>query len=249
MELANQREEGRRERELLAEHVKMLAEEVVSQKRIVAVQTGLMLLCLGAIVFGQLGVGKMMGGSVYSPTGYGKGGRSPGSASRNGYSAGRLVESPGGVGDESGGSASAVSSRPRWRWDSPFRSSVGPASSVRPRKPLPMQRRVMSDGALVSQRMQVHNLEEEDDAEVNVVSPASPASVAEGTEGTEGVSDIDGEVSEPPIQKGGRSEESVAVDLSAMPSLVLRDTDAVLADLPEENVLVQVRSAPTTPRA
>lgn len=114
-----------------------------------------------------------------------------------------------------------------------------------------MQRRVVSDGAVVNQRMHMHSLDEEDDAEVNVISPASPASVAEGTEGTEGVSDVDvdGEVNEPPIQIGGRSEESVGVDLNATPSLVLSDADGMIADFPEENILVQVRSAPTTPRA
>jgi len=231
LELANQREEGRRERELLAEHVKMLAEEVISQKRIVAVQTGLMLLCLGAIVFGQLGIGKILGNSSTSPVGYGKG-RSPGSVSRNDYSANRL-ESPGGAG-ESGGSASAIS-RPRWRWDSPFRSSVGPTSSavssVRPRKPLPQQRRVVSDGAPVNERMKMHSLGEEDEVEGNMLSPLSPVSVAEGTEG---MSDVDIGVNDTrlPISEGQAGAEQHA-DIAATPTLTLRDADGLPANFPE----------------
>ena len=54
LELANQREEGRREREVLAERVRMLADEVVGQKRLMAAQATLLLFCLGFIVFARL---------------------------------------------------------------------------------------------------------------------------------------------------------------------------------------------------
>jgi len=256
LELSNQRDEGRRERELLAEHVKMLAEEVIGQKRIVAVQTGLMMLCLGAIVFGQLGIGKILGnsGTNASPLGYvGKMKGSPGNRSRSGYSVGKL-ESPGGTaGDESGGSAYGAVSRPRWWWDSPFRSSVGPTSSVvsssaRPRKPLPQQRRVVSDGALVSGRMKMHSLDEEDEEAGNMLlSPVSPASVSGGAEGTEGISDVDVGINDRQSQGEGLDEAGTEQQVDAgIPSLTLTDADEILANMPE-NVLVQVRSAPTTP--
>ena len=67
LELAAQREEGRREREVLAEHVRMLAEEVVNQKRIVAVQAGLMLVSLGVVLLGQFGMSALFGGSCVLP--------------------------------------------------------------------------------------------------------------------------------------------------------------------------------------
>lgn len=55
MELASQRDEGRRERELLGERVKILAEEMVNQKRLMAAQATILLLCLGLIVFSRFG--------------------------------------------------------------------------------------------------------------------------------------------------------------------------------------------------
>ncbi|KAI9662046.1 MAG: hypothetical protein M1831_002961 [Alyxoria varia] len=54
LELANQREEGRREREVLGERVRMLADEVVGQKRLMAAQATLLLFCLGFVVFARL---------------------------------------------------------------------------------------------------------------------------------------------------------------------------------------------------
>lgn len=55
LELASQRDEGRRERELLSDQVKLLADEVVSQKRLQAAQATLLLLCLGFVVFARIG--------------------------------------------------------------------------------------------------------------------------------------------------------------------------------------------------
>lgn len=55
MELASQRDEGRRERELLGERVRILAEEMVSQKRLMAAQATILLLCLGLVVFARFG--------------------------------------------------------------------------------------------------------------------------------------------------------------------------------------------------
>lgn len=55
MELSSQREEGRRERELLGERVRVLAEEMVNQKRLMAAQATILLLCLGLVVFARFG--------------------------------------------------------------------------------------------------------------------------------------------------------------------------------------------------
>lgn len=55
VELASQRDEGRQERELLGERVKVLAEEMVNQKRLMAAQATILLLCLGLIVFSRFG--------------------------------------------------------------------------------------------------------------------------------------------------------------------------------------------------
>lgn len=167
----------------------MLAEEVVSQKRIVAVQAGLMLLCVGAVVFGQLGgVGTVLGGFAGSTL------QSPGGAEyksrvRSGkqqqggvYPLSPQPESPTGDDSADNASASAPTSamasrnwRQRWRWDSPFRSSVGPGagissnegSAVKSRTPklkslpLPAERRVRSDGMLVQRRVRALQLENE----------------------------------------------------------------------------------------
>ena len=51
LELANQREEGRREREVLNEQVRLLAEEVVGQRRLMAVQVTVVLVVLGLFLF------------------------------------------------------------------------------------------------------------------------------------------------------------------------------------------------------
>ena len=56
LELAIQREQGRVERENLGERVRVLAEEVVGQKRLMAVQAMLLLLCLAVVIFGKAGV-------------------------------------------------------------------------------------------------------------------------------------------------------------------------------------------------
>ncbi|KAI9721330.1 MAG: hypothetical protein M1828_005190 [Chrysothrix sp. TS-e1954] len=53
LELASQREEGRREREVLSDRVRMLADEMVSHKRLMAAQATLLLLCLGLVVFAR----------------------------------------------------------------------------------------------------------------------------------------------------------------------------------------------------
>lgn len=55
LELAGQREDGRRENEVLSDRVRVLAEEVVGQKRMMVVQATLLLLCLGLIVFARVG--------------------------------------------------------------------------------------------------------------------------------------------------------------------------------------------------
>lgn len=55
LELASQRDEGRRERDLLGERVSMLAAEMVSQKRLMAAQAILLLLCLSIVVFAKFG--------------------------------------------------------------------------------------------------------------------------------------------------------------------------------------------------
>lgn len=53
LELVGQREENRREAALMADQVRMLAEELVGQKRLIAVQATLLLLCLGLVVFSK----------------------------------------------------------------------------------------------------------------------------------------------------------------------------------------------------
>lgn len=53
LELASQRDEGRREREILTERVRLLADEMVGQKRMMAAQATLLLLCLGLVVFAK----------------------------------------------------------------------------------------------------------------------------------------------------------------------------------------------------
>ncbi len=56
LELASQREQGRIERDILGEKVRALAEEVVGQKRLMAVQATLLLLCLAVVIFGKAGI-------------------------------------------------------------------------------------------------------------------------------------------------------------------------------------------------
>ena len=212
LELAAQREEGRREREVLAEHVRLLAEEVVSQKRIVAVQAGLMLVCLGVVLLGQFGMGTVFGGSAFSPT-YSKRGSINGLGRQQDYSNNSRANSPADPGNESAGSASAIGSagkpprhwRQRWRWDSPFRSggnsgigSSAVSSASKLRKPLPFERRVRSenDRTLLDARMQALTVQEDDDdddspaRDDNLLSPNSPAT-ASLADGTDGVSDVD----------------------------------------------------------
>ena len=58
LELAGQREDGKREREMLSERVRMLADEVVGQKRMMAAQATLLLLCLALVVFASFGGGR-----------------------------------------------------------------------------------------------------------------------------------------------------------------------------------------------
>lgn len=53
LELSSQREENRKEAALMADRYTMLAEELVSQKRLIAVQATLLLLCLGLIIFSR----------------------------------------------------------------------------------------------------------------------------------------------------------------------------------------------------
>ena len=181
LELAAQREEGRREREVLAEHVRLLAEEVVSQKRIVAVQAGLMLVCLGVVLLGQFGMGTVFGGSAFSPT-YNKRGSINGLGRQQDYANISRANSPADPGNESGGSASALGSagkpprhwRQRWRWDSPFRSggaSSAVSSAAKPRKPLPFERRVRSenDRTLLDARMQAMSVQEDDDDDLSLI--------------------------------------------------------------------------------
>ncbi|KAB8349578.1 hypothetical protein FH972_023602 [Carpinus fangiana] len=55
LELASQRDEGRRERDLLGERVRLLADEMIAQKRLMAAQAILLLLCLGIVVFAKFG--------------------------------------------------------------------------------------------------------------------------------------------------------------------------------------------------
>lgn len=67
LELAGQRDEGRREREVLSERVRLLAEEVVGTKRLMAAQAALLLLVLGVVVFSRAAPvihGDSNGGSV-----------------------------------------------------------------------------------------------------------------------------------------------------------------------------------------
>lgn len=51
LELAAQREDGRREHELLGERIRLLAEEMVGQKRIMAAQATALLFCAGLLIF------------------------------------------------------------------------------------------------------------------------------------------------------------------------------------------------------
>lgn len=51
LELHDQREESRKEREILGERVRMLAEEVIGTKRLMAAQAMLLLVALGLVIF------------------------------------------------------------------------------------------------------------------------------------------------------------------------------------------------------
>lgn len=94
----------------------------------------------------------------------------------------------------------------------------------------------------------MHSLDEEDEEAGNMLlSPVSPASVSGGAEGTEGISDVDVGINDRQSQGEGLDEAGTEQQVDAgIPSLTLTDADEILANMPE-NVLVQVRSAPTTP--
>ncbi|KAL9055157.1 MAG: hypothetical protein Q9162_003735 [Coniocarpon cinnabarinum] len=130
LELASQREEGRRERETLNEQVRLLAEEVVGQRRLMAVQVTVVLVVLGLFLFtkaapsqpGEASTGVGMGDIRILQTMQ--------ALMARGRSNKRVVRpaSAGSV-DEN---RSPSEPGPRWGWESPFMGSPGttrPATS------------------------------------------------------------------------------------------------------------------------
>lgn len=103
LELAAQREDARREASASADHVRLLADEIISQKRLMAVQAILLLLCLGLVIFAR--VGAAAGLDV---------GFVPGLTPRGRDASGRMTTA----------TVKGDLRRRRFRWDSPWSTPV-----------------------------------------------------------------------------------------------------------------------------
>lgn len=117
LELAEQREEGRREREILGERVRILAEEMVGQKRIIAAQATALLVCAALLIFTRIGPGAGATGAV-SDLSLARGmvGGGDSNAARQASDGSPAIVSP--MKRTLGFSPSSPNSpRRRWKWD------------------------------------------------------------------------------------------------------------------------------------
>ena len=129
LELAGQRDEGHRERELLNERVRLLAEELVGQKRLMAAQATLLLVVLVLVVFTKAAPGQA--GEVTAGLGVGdirilQGMQALMQRGRSGKRTNFKRPASNGTDDGDQGDSR---SRSRWGWESP---SLGSPSGTRP---------------------------------------------------------------------------------------------------------------------
>lgn len=125
LELADQRDEGRREREILNERVRLLAEELVGQKRLMAAQATLLFIVLVLVVFTKVAPGQAS--EVATGLGVGdirilQGMQALVQRGRSGKRTTLQRPASNGTDDES---HLEPRSRSRWGWDSPFAHSPG----------------------------------------------------------------------------------------------------------------------------
>ena len=120
LELAGQREDGRRERELLNDRVRLLAEELVGQKRLMAVQATLLLVVLGLVVFTKVAPGQS--GEVATGVGDIRILQSMQALMQRGRSSKRpILKRPTSAGNNENANQDPGTTR-RWGWESPLTS-------------------------------------------------------------------------------------------------------------------------------